>query len=553
MKKQLLGLLVAAFMGMFSPAQAQMTAGCIAPDFVANDINGTQWHLYDILATGKPVYIDVSATWCGPCWSYHNSGALENLYNSYGPQGTNELMVFFIEGDDNTTLADLQGTGTNTQGDWVTGTPYPIIDNGTIANDLEISYFPTIYLICPDRVIREVGQLTTAQLYAQRTTCPVANVANANDAGITNSNACLNPSLASCTGVDIACRVANYGTSPLTSATLTLTVGGTAQQTIQWTGNLATYETEVYTFTGVTGVTGTNSVSIAVSNPNGQTDPTATNNTRTASFIIYPQIGGPAVSEAYASATFPPANWNLINGGDAATWSRSTAGLNGAGCAKMDFWTSPAGDQDALQLPAQDLTGVQDATMTFDLSHARYGTSSNDNLKIKISVDCGTTWTTLFNKTGATLSTTTGSTSIFTPTTPTQWRSELVSLAAFVGNSNVFVKFEANSDYGNNLYIDNVNFTFTTGLNTVSKKVAFEMYPNPASDRASVDVNLDKKDDVTVEVFNKVGALVYSHSEAGMSAGEHSFSINTSDFAKGIYMVSVKTSNGATQKKLVVE
>lgn len=553
MKKQLLGLLVAAFMGMFSPAQAQMTAGCIAPDFVANDLNGTQWHLYDILATGKPVYIDVSATWCGPCWNYHNSGALENLYNSYGPQGTNELMVFFIEGDDNTTNADLHGTGTNTQGDWVTGTPYPIIDNGTIANDLEISYFPTIYLICPDRVIREVGQLTTAQLYAQRTTCPVSNVANANDAGITNSNACLNPSLASCTGVDIACRLANYGTSPLTSATLTLTVGGTAQQTIQWSGNLATYETEVYTFTGVTGVTGTNSVSIAVSNPNGQTDPTATNNTRTASFIIYPQVGGPAVSEAYASATFPPANWNLINGGDAATWSRSTAGLNGAGCAKMDFWTSPAGDQDALQLPAQDLTGVQDATMTFDLSHARYGTSSNDNLKIKISVDCGTTWTTLFNKTGATLSTTTGSTSVFTPTTATQWRSELVSLAAFVGNSNVFVKFEANSDYGNNLYIDNVNFTFTTGMNTINKTVAFEMYPNPASDRANVDVNLDKKDDVTVEVFNKVGALVYSHSEVGMSAGEHSFSINTSDFAKGIYMVSVKTSNGATQKKLVVE
>ncbi|HRH64821.1 MAG TPA: T9SS type A sorting domain-containing protein [Bacteroidia bacterium] len=552
MKKQLLTLLTIAFVGIFSTAKAQMTAGCIAPNFIASDINGTQWNLYDILATGKPVYIDVSATWCSPCWNYHNSGALENLYNSYGPQGTNELMVFFVEGDAATTNADLHGTGSNTQGDWVTGTPYPIIDDATIANDLEISYFPTIYLICPDRIIREVGQLTTAQLYSQRTTCPVANQANANDAGLTNSNLCLNPSLASCSNVDIACRIANYGTSPLTSATLTLTVGGTAQQTINWTGNLATYETEVYTFTGVTGVTGTNSVSIAVSSPNGQTDPTATNNTRTASFLIYPSTGGAAVSEAYAAATFPPASWNLINGGDAATWSRSTAGLNGAGSAKMDFWTSPQGDVDALQLPAMDLSGLQDASMTFDIAHARYNTS-NDNLKVKVSADCGQTWTTVFNKTGAALSTTTASTTAFTPTTSTQWRSELVALAAFVNNSNLFVKFEANSGYGNNLYVDNVNITFTTGLTTVTKTVAFEMYPNPASAQASVDINLDRKDDVTVEIFNKVGAFVYSRTENGMSAGEHSFTINTSDFAKGIYMVSVKTSIGATQKKLVVE
>lgn len=530
-----------------------MSDGSIAPDFTATDINGNTYHLYDYLDQGKTVVIDVSATWCGPCWNYHNSGALEDLYNTYGPQGTNELMVFFIEGDDNTTNADLHGTGTNTQGDWVTGTPYPIIDNGTIANDLEISYFPTIYLICPDHIIREIGQLTTsAQLYAQRTTCPIANQANADDAGLTNSNVCLNTNLASCTSVDIACRIANYGTSPLTSATITLSVGGTVQQTAQWTGTLNTYESDVYTFTGVTGVTGTNSVSIVVSSPNGNTDPTSANNTRTSSFLIYPQVGGPEVTEAYASAAFPPTNWNIINGGDAVTWTRSTAGLNGAGSAKMDFYNSPSGDVDALQLPAMDLSGLQDASLTFDLSHARYQTS-NDNLKIKVSADCGATWTTVFNKTGAALATTTASTTAFTPTTAAQWRSELVSLGAFVGNNNLFVKFEGLSNYGNNLYVDNVNVTFSTGITTVTKKVAFELYPNPASDRASVDVNLDKKDDVTIEVFNKVGALVYSSTEAGMSAGEHSITINTNDFAKGVYMVSVKTSMGASQKKLVVE
>src|SRR4029078_7966835 len=120
----------------------------------------------------KTVFIDISATWCNPCWNYHNTGNLENLYNSYGPTGTDEVRVFLIEGDASTSLACLYGpagacaTGTSTQGDWVTGTPYPIIDNATIANDYDISYFPTIYMITPDRICRENSQISTAAHYA---------------------------------------------------------------------------------------------------------------------------------------------------------------------------------------------------------------------------------------------------------------------------------------------------------------------------------------------------------------------------------------------------
>ncbi len=124
--------------------------GAVAPDFTQSDINGTSHNLYNYLNAGKVVIVDMSATWCGPCWGFHTSQYLEDLYAEFGSPGTNEVVILFYEDDVQTTLADLNGTGGNTQGDWVTGTPYPII-NGTVS----LPYpeygegYPTVSVICP--------------------------------------------------------------------------------------------------------------------------------------------------------------------------------------------------------------------------------------------------------------------------------------------------------------------------------------------------------------------------------------------------------------------
>ncbi|RMG80164.1 MAG: hypothetical protein D6714_15185, partial [Bacteroidetes bacterium] len=167
---------------------AQLPNGSTAPNFTATDINGQSHTLYaDYLDQDKVVFLDFFATWCPPCWNYHQSHAFENLYQSYGPPGTNEVMTFSIESDPTTTLNDILGTGSNTIGNWTAGISYPIIDNSALGNLYAINYYPTIYGICPDRSITVVGQVGTAALYNFAQACPplppqvsVTNVTNVN-------------------------------------------------------------------------------------------------------------------------------------------------------------------------------------------------------------------------------------------------------------------------------------------------------------------------------------------------------------------------------------
>jgi hypothetical protein len=535
-------------------ANAQLANGCIAPDFSATDINGGSWHLYDLLDAGKTVFIDISATWCGPCWNYHTSGALEGVYNTYGPPGTDEAMVFFIEGDGSTNLACLTssvGCNSSTQGNWVAGTPYPIIDDASIANAYDISYFPTIYMITPDRICRENSQITTAQHYTQMTTKRILAIGTA-DAGV-DFGCGQNASLASCTGVNMTVRLFNYSTIAMTSATITVTVDGNIQQTIPWTGSLNTYQYSDVNITNVTGTPGGKTAVITITGVNGGADTRSSNNTTSVPFTIYSTIGGPAPVENFSATTFPPTGWSLVNGGSATTWARSTAGYNSVGSSKIDFYNIASGEVDALLLPPMDFTGFQSADVTFMRSHKRYNATYSDKLMIKGSSNCGTTWATLYTKSGATLASVAGYvTTAWTPATAADWASDNASLTSLLGNSSVLLKFEGTSGYGNNLYIDDINVNLSVGINNVADYVQFSVYPNPASEKLSLDINLKQGEKATMEIMNSVGGVVLSQ-VSDLNAGQSTVDININSLSAGSYFVSVSTAEGKIVKPFMVQ
>ncbi|HHZ95381.1 MAG TPA: redoxin domain-containing protein, partial [Flavobacteriales bacterium] len=227
-------------------ALAQLPDGSIAPDFTATDINGVEWNLYDLLDEGNTVILDFYATWCGPCWDYKETGILEDLWSTFGPEGTGDLYIFSLESDGSTTAEDLAGTGSNTLGDWITGTPFPMFDNmENVFDEYTNTYYPTIYTVCPDGVM---GSDSTMQYtlvesgqasFDGHVTAAFMDCANS----ITGAAPIMsyNGDTSACGGGDWtgSTSVYNLGSDDVIAMTFNVALNGAAQADVMWEGVLS--------------------------------------------------------------------------------------------------------------------------------------------------------------------------------------------------------------------------------------------------------------------------------------------------------------------------
>jgi hypothetical protein len=260
-------------------------------------------------------------------------------------------------------------------------------------------------------------------------------------------------------------NLANFGTVTLTSATITISVNGGAPVNNPWTGSLAQNNSIAVTLPAIAALGGTNSLTICVTNINGgQADGTPGNNCQTVSYANLSVTPLPIV-EGFESTTFPPTGWAVINPNSGSiTWTRTTtAAKTGVASARINIFNySDVGHKDYLRSPLVNFAAAtaDSAFVTFQYAYRRYDDQSNDTLEVLVSKDCGATWTTMWIRGGQSL--VTGSqafiTANFVPTAAEWTQTPIrVDLSQFVGVGSVYVAFRSTNEFGQNIYIDDVN------------------------------------------------------------------------------------------------
>lgn len=347
----------------------------------------------------------------------------------------------------------------------------------------------------------------------------------------------------------------NYGTNDLQAATIYYQLDNGTINSLNWTGNLtSTQNTLINLPPLLLSSASIHRLKVWSSQPNQQTDPNPVNDSSTLTFLtLQPQLL--PLTEGFQQQSGLPPNWRAENPDNGITWAHTTqVGASSSASFFMDNWDyqNQLGAVDRLVMPAVTLPSNTIPLLQFELAYALFSPSGyGDTLRVQASGDCGQTWTTVYEKGGAGLSTVTGTRATEFIPQSNEWRLETVDLSAYRGVEALQIRFEQVSEAENNLYLDNINISLlnnTTALEQPSFGV--KVWPNPSQGylQLAVEFPVEGKA-LTWKLYNAVGQALLQQTEIAQQ--QNLYQLSLEQLPKGLYFLEMQW-EGERQVKQVV-
>ena len=273
----------------------------------------------------------------------------------------------------------------------------------------------------------------------------------------------------------------------------------------QFTQTLASGAKTTVTLAPFTVVKDTNTFKVFTTDPestSGMGDENNINDTLGKNFILTKNVEAP-LTEGFENNIFPPTNWAIVNSGATKTWVKKSPGNNSSFAAFIDnFSENNYGQIDILKTPGINISGAAGAVISFDLAYKNYP-GFNDEFVVKVSTDCGNTFSVVYDKAGETLATAGSSDIPYTKPLAGDWKTQSITLdSTFAAGGTIIVAFENIADNGNNIFLDNIHisklYKRDLKLVTVKQPVAVNCSTGPVEPIVTVANNgID-----TVTAFN---------------------------------------------------
>lgn len=281
------------------------------------------------------------------------------------------------------------------------------------------------------------------------------------DAGITGI---VQPSNFGCSG-NPSVVLHNFGSYTLSNVVISYQLDNSSIFTQNWSGFLLPNNSVEVPLAAVYAYSQNNHTFTAyTSQPNNSADNNNSNNSTTTQFS-YLNTQAMPFSDNFESVT-PTGKWLVVNPDNGVAFEKTnligSCPNNGSQAAYINFRNSTTNGEPDYLFTKVNLGDYISANFGFQVAYARYNNTVSDRLKVVVSTDCGETFQTLYDKSGATLATTSSfHTNSWYPSNCIDWRTENINLSNYLGEE-LIIGFTAECRLGNNLFIDNVGITGTT-------------------------------------------------------------------------------------------